>query len=262
MHTHIIYYTTYKDVIVYIGAGQPNRYKHTTSGVSHVYQLNKLHFTDPENVNTTILKGCVSLEAALEEETKLIKEFKPKFNNFGLSSDERYSINKKEIEKYAGDITYFVNVRRMRKGLTKYEAIKRVLTPSVRTAIEYYSNPETDNEVLYKAFPLFKEWLDSGVTIAMMRACKMNKSLIIKKTTQTRTIISNTDEVKAQLNLQVGKIYTRDELLVKVLDVYESLDISVEKPKATDIKRWYEIKNSPKKLKGETISAYKIIKEL
>ncbi|WP_300733821.1 hypothetical protein [Pseudomonas sp.] len=151
--------------------------------------------------------------------------------------------------------------------------------PSVRKQIEEYSLLLKEYEENYKdedlrqtiqdtidnfyiINPLFKEWLDSGVTLAMMRASKMNRSLITDRATQTRTIISNTDEVKAQLNLQVGKIYTRDELLVKVLDVYESLDISVEKPKATDIKRWYEIKNSPKKLKGETISAYKIIKEL
>ena len=36
MHTHIIYYVTHNDTIIYIGSGLPNRYKHTESGVSHV----------------------------------------------------------------------------------------------------------------------------------------------------------------------------------------------------------------------------------
>lgn len=46
IHTHIVYYTTHKDKIIYLGSGLPNRYKHTTSGTSHVYDLNRLHFSE------------------------------------------------------------------------------------------------------------------------------------------------------------------------------------------------------------------------
>lgn len=40
MHKYIIYYTTYKGIIVYIGMGLKGRETHTTSGVSHSYGLN------------------------------------------------------------------------------------------------------------------------------------------------------------------------------------------------------------------------------
>lgn len=250
MHTHIIYYTTYKDVIVYIGAGQPNRYKHTTSGVSHVYQLNKLHFTDPENVNTTILKGCVSLEEALEEETKLIKEFKPKFNNSGLSSDERYSINKKEIEKYAGFCVPVITDYKY----PIYNTIMNGREPSVKEAMNFYSDILTDNEVLYKAFPLFKEWIDSGVTLANMSTIK-NKDQI------QQLAISLREKAKISTDdfpFKAKQVYSKAEIKNTIQKFYDSKNIKI-KAKATDIKKWYSVANTLNKARE---SSFKIIKKL
>ena len=72
MHTHIIYYAVYKNIIVYIGSGAPNRKNHVTSGTSHVYELNRLHFLEPNSVSVHTLKGFSSQEEALKEEKELI----------------------------------------------------------------------------------------------------------------------------------------------------------------------------------------------
>lgn len=109
--------------------------------------------------------------------------------------------------------------------------------------------------------PLFKEWLDSGVTPAMMKTHKLNKELISKKALENRTITNHSQEIITKLNLKIGEIYRTDELLKKITKIYKILNITT-KPKATDIKKWYEIKSVPKKINGQQYSAYKIIKEI
>lgn len=263
MHTHIIYYATYKNNIVYIGSGLPSRHKHCTSGTSHIYDLNRLHFLEPNSIQVHILKGFTSQEEALEEEKKLILEFKPVYNTQYLeNSPERLEINKEEIKKYAEDFIPIKNEIALRKALTPYERIEQGLEPSVEHAIQWYEDPKTDNEVLFKVFPLFNEWLNAGITPAMMKTNRLNRELISQKAIQHRTLLCNSSEVKAQMKLKIGSVYTREELLKKVIEIYKSLGLPTDKAKATDIKKWYEIKAYSKKVKGIQQSAYKIIKEI
>ena len=105
MHEYIIYYTTYKDIIVYIGMGLKGREAHTTSGTSHSYGLNKLHFTDPNNVKTKLLTSFETREEALLFEQKLVLEFKPSYNTEYLwKIKERYVCHEEAIQKYLTDI--------------------------------------------------------------------------------------------------------------------------------------------------------------
>ena len=110
--------------------------------------------------------------------------------------------------------------------------------------------------------PLFNEWLNAGITPAMMKTNRLNRELISQKAIQHRTLLCNSSEVKAQMKLEIGSVYTRDALLKKVIEIYKSLGLPTDKAKATDIKKWYEIKNTPKRVKGVQQSAYKIVKEL
>lgn len=263
MHTHIIYYATYNNNIIYIGSGLPNRYKHCISGASHIYDLNRLHFLEPDSVQVHILKGFTTQEEALEEEKKLILEFKPIYNSQFLNiSEERFAKDSKDIEKYKGSFIPIKNEISLRRTLTTYERIEQGLAPSVEHAIQWYEDPETDNETLFKVFPLFNEWLNAGITPAMMKTNRLNRELISQKAMQHRTLLCNSSEVKAQMKLNINMVYTREELLKKVIEIYKSLGLPTDKAKATDIKKWYEIKAHSKKVKGVQQSAYKIVKEL
>ena len=84
-----VYVCKYDDVVVYVGQGKCGRHKHCTSGCSHVYGLNELHFNgDMSKLDVSV---CVvaNKEIALEKESELIKRYQPKFNKIGVT-DDRY----------------------------------------------------------------------------------------------------------------------------------------------------------------------------
>ena len=152
-------------------------------------------------------------------------------------------------------------------------------TPSVRKLIEEYESLTQDYNENYKdeelreeckdridnfliVNPLLTEWLNSGITTAMMRSNNLKRSNISELAAKTRTLLCNSKEVKAQMKLEIDKVYTREELLEKVIEIYKSLNIEITKPKPTDIRKWYEIKAHSKKINNIVVSGYKIIKEL
>lgn len=77
---HEVYIVKVKNSIVYIGMGKRGRHRHTESGISHVYALNKLHFENPKEVHTHVIQDSLSQERALELELELIKEYRPIYN--------------------------------------------------------------------------------------------------------------------------------------------------------------------------------------
>jgi hypothetical protein len=76
---HYVYAATYNNEIVYVGKGQDNRWLHCTSGVSHVYELNKLHFEGKE-VTVEIIKEDMTADEAFKFERELIEKINPPFN--------------------------------------------------------------------------------------------------------------------------------------------------------------------------------------
>ena len=67
--------------IVYVGQGQVGRSRHCVSGISHVYGLNKLHFSEmSDSVEVDVVKFFMSKDDALKLELDLIKKHLPRFN--------------------------------------------------------------------------------------------------------------------------------------------------------------------------------------
>jgi hypothetical protein len=82
---YVVYQCTDCDTgeIVYIGAGNTSRPLHCTSGVSHSYELNKLHFAS-KSPNVNVVKMFQTREEALAYEKELIKLYLPKLNIVGV----------------------------------------------------------------------------------------------------------------------------------------------------------------------------------
>jgi len=97
----IVYAVKCKDKTVYIGSGAIGREKHCQSGCSHVYSLNKLHFSG-EFMETTIIKRFDTREDAMQAEKVLIMQIRPEFNKMNNPDAPRMvnSAVKKEWEAY------------------------------------------------------------------------------------------------------------------------------------------------------------------
>jgi hypothetical protein len=89
--------------IIYIGAGNTSRPLHCTSGVSHSYELNKLHFAG-KSPNVEVIKRFKTREEALLHEKELIKLYAPRLNIVG-------------VEDFASKISKYV------KAKERWEAI-------------------------------------------------------------------------------------------------------------------------------------------
>jgi len=75
----VVYVVSLEGKILYIGSGVPTRHHHVTSGCSHVYELNRLHF-EGKVVDVEIVKQTTSKQEALDIEKRLIVLNKPTFN--------------------------------------------------------------------------------------------------------------------------------------------------------------------------------------
>ena len=77
---HIVYAAfDSKGNCLYVGEGKPERYKHITSGVSHVYEANKWHFAN-KKVVVKILHEGLTKEQALAKEKLEINSLHPAWN--------------------------------------------------------------------------------------------------------------------------------------------------------------------------------------
>ena len=82
-----VYLCKYKGEVVYVGQGGYKRHKHCNSGISHVYELNKLHFSGV--VFDVTVKIFSSKAKAVEKEKELIKMYLPKFNRDFMQNDKQ-----------------------------------------------------------------------------------------------------------------------------------------------------------------------------
>jgi hypothetical protein len=75
----VVYVVSLEDEILYIGSGHPSRHHHVTSGCSHVYELNKLHFQN-KIVDVKIVYQTNNKQESLDVEKQLIALRKPLYN--------------------------------------------------------------------------------------------------------------------------------------------------------------------------------------
>lgn len=96
---YIVYEVTYKGKVVYIGSGKredngKSRADHVKSGKSHNVDLNRLFFTDPDNMQVTIIRENLTKEESLEMEKGFIQATEPMYNK-ALTSRSR-KVNKRK----------------------------------------------------------------------------------------------------------------------------------------------------------------------
>ena len=77
---YIIYEVLHNNRCVYIGSGNRDRYKHAMSGKSNNVELNRLYFTDPDNVVVNIIRDNLTKQESLDMEKDYIQATEPQFN--------------------------------------------------------------------------------------------------------------------------------------------------------------------------------------
>ena len=71
-NNHIVYAAfDSKGNCLYVGEGKPDRYKHITSGVSHVYEANKWHFANKQVVVKILHEGLTKEQVADLQSTRM-----------------------------------------------------------------------------------------------------------------------------------------------------------------------------------------------
>lgn len=97
---YYVYAVEVDNIFIYIGKGYKSRWEHVVSGTSHVYELNRLHFTN-QQVRIVALQDNLGSRQAHWFEQSCILKYQPEFNIRGSGNvfetesyelDERYGI--------------------------------------------------------------------------------------------------------------------------------------------------------------------------
>lgn len=112
-----VYVCRLGDEVMYVGQGEKGRHKHCNSGISHVYELNRLHFLGNRFV-VDVVEYTKSKKEALEVELKLIRELEPKLNvkmgNFvGSNMANKVASAKAAIIKYGNEALHLKGIDRV-----------------------------------------------------------------------------------------------------------------------------------------------------
>ena len=134
--------------VLYVGQGLKGRHEHCTSGVSHVYELNRLHFTG-DIVDVSVVLSGLDKETALQQEAALIQELKPILNkvgyNFNLLSTRYYEIacllcrypNNEELTSEMQDILKVDSELKLFVETIGIEAIKATSFHKAKSRVKY-----------------------------------------------------------------------------------------------------------------------------
>lgn len=130
MKEDFIVYGAFDDngICLYVGEGKPDRYKHITSGVSHVYEANRWHFKDKPISVEILHKGLTKDESRRLEKVEIDsrnpawnkatpnKKFGTKIENFALDRFRSFNkhatapcTKKRNYETIIRDICYLMN---------------------------------------------------------------------------------------------------------------------------------------------------------
>lgn len=276
-HPYYIYYATHKDVIVYIGKGSKDRYKHCTSGKSHNFEMNEIYFQHlhfkAEPIEVNILKGFYDEEEAYEFELMLINEFKPKFNS-DLKCDKSLEINCILIESHRGDYIEFKSKRKSYGNMTISERIKNNKPISFTSIAKEYHKIMTKmsslqigsndyNELNLQSNELLN--MDDDLrkyveTLGWQKLSTMTfaRAKLENEYQEKHTFIDKKQEILEFMSLDIGKTYDRESIVLKLTHLFQFLDISL-KPKISEITKIYEINNTTIWKDKKTQQAIKII---
>lgn len=101
MYKYEVYAGYYKDELVYIGSGKKGRHLHLNSGVSHLYEANKLHFQN-ESIDVKLIYTTDNKKDSLYYEKLQIENLKPLWNKT-YNNDNKICRTYDDIETYSID---------------------------------------------------------------------------------------------------------------------------------------------------------------
>ena len=209
-----VYVCIYNDEVLYVGHGKLGRHFHCNSGTSHVYELNKIHFSDKENIFVRVVRNFEDKNDAMVEEMRLIKNLKPKFNcvgqNFRELSKEYYELSEK---LKSCNFTCRDTVEKMEKLLSADKELKSFVETIGIDAIKATGFHKT------KCKAKFNKAV--GVDEKSIKQLKVIKSV----------------------KLKVNSFYTFAELRDKLIIAYSDAKLSCT-AKATDIQHCYVVKKT------------------
>lgn len=85
-----LYHCKYQGEVVYIGQGARGRHQHCNSGISHVFELNKVYFTEGKDVlEGYVVQEFFDKEVAEKQEIMHIQKYRPKLNKVHNDSSRR-----------------------------------------------------------------------------------------------------------------------------------------------------------------------------
>jgi len=90
---YVVYQVLHNGVVVYVGEGKDGRQLHAVSGTSHVYELNRLHFTCPDEVTVKVVKRFDNKADAVAYEVVMIQTLSPVYNKKHVSSKSSCSVS-------------------------------------------------------------------------------------------------------------------------------------------------------------------------
>lgn len=76
-----VYICKFENSVVYIGSGGLNRHKHCKSGISHVYELNEIHFSsERDKLSVAVVEFFNNKSDSLAYERDLVLLYQPTYN--------------------------------------------------------------------------------------------------------------------------------------------------------------------------------------
>lgn len=120
-----VYVCKLGDEVLYVGQGRCGRHKHCNSGASHVYELNKLHFSGIEVIVDVVYVDSRK-DVVLEKERKMIYELQPKFNIVGNVVVKQGTSDIKQLKKHLETKDaklYYKNVGAIARGYDDFKFV-------------------------------------------------------------------------------------------------------------------------------------------
>lgn len=128
------------------------------------------------------------------------------------------------------------------------------------TMKEYCEARDEQNEKLYKLVDAKDDYFKTAYDTLKhetIRKLEYRKPAIERAMKIHDTKNENATEIPTLLNLKKDQVYLRADIKVKIQDIYDKLAIP-DKAKATDITKWYEVKDTRQNSKP----AFKVVKML
>ena len=128
------------------------------------------------------------------------------------------------------------------------------------TMKEYCEARDEQNEKLYKLVDAKDDYFKTAYDTLKhetIRKLEYRKPAIERAMKIHDTKNENATEIPTLLNLKKDQVYLRADIKAKIQDIYDKLAIP-DKAKATDITKWYEVKDTRQNSKP----AFKVVKML